>query len=218
LAHGAPAKREDFLGGSQVSSADVAGIVRMGNDPVPSASGDPLPPEDATLFAKWLYDELRAVAAAFLRREPRGHLLQPTALINEAYVRLAGAAGPQLADRAAFLAAAVRTFRRVLIDHARSERAQKRPDASRRLALDATELAGEARETDVLALNEALERLAALSPRQARVVELRFFAGLSEEAAADVIGVSRRTVQDDWRGARAWLRRELSRGGEDTGA
>ncbi|MCK4658396.1 MAG: sigma-70 family RNA polymerase sigma factor [Phycisphaerae bacterium] len=157
-----------------------------------------------------VYDELRRIAANQLRHERVGHTLQTTALVNEAYVRLSKREGHKWSSKADFCAAAAQAIRRVLIDHARARRAAKRggPDAQR-VELDGTVLAMPKSNVDLLDLDGALRRLAALSERQARVVELRFFGGLSEEETALAMGVSRRTVQNDWRGARAWLRREL---------
>jgi RNA polymerase sigma-70 factor, ECF subfamily len=157
-----------------------------------------------------IYDELRAIAARHLRAERRGHTLQTTAVLNEAYLRLAERDDQRWADRAAFCAAATQAVRRVLIDHARSRRAATRGGRAQRVALDAATLMAEPAGVDVLALDEALIALAALAPRQARIVELRHFGGLSEDETAQVLAVSRRTVQKDWRLARAWLLRRLS--------
>ena len=157
-----------------------------------------------------VYDELRRIAANHLRHERVGHTLQTTALVNEAYVRLSKRGDQKWPSKAGFCAAAAQAIRRVLIDHARARKAAKRggPDAQR-VELDGTILAMPKSNVDLLNLDGALQRLAALSERQARIVELRFFGGLSEEETALAMGVSRRTVQNDWRGARAWLRREL---------
>ncbi len=168
------------------------------------------PPGDLPNVMMAVYDELRRIAANQLRHERVGHTLQTTALVNEAYVRLSKREGHKWSSKADFCAAAAQAIRRVLIDHARARRAAKRggPDAQR-VELDGTVLAMPKSNVDLLDLDGALRRLAALSERQARVVELRFFGGLSEEETALAMGVSRRTVQNDWRGARAWLRREL---------
>jgi RNA polymerase sigma-70 factor (ECF subfamily) len=161
-----------------------------------------------------LYTELRAIAGRMLRRESRGHTLQTTALLHEAYLRLAEHEPRQWATREDFFAAGAQAIRRVLIDHARGRRRSKRGRGWQRLSLAGTEPARESDSLDILDLDDALTRLATLSARQARVVELRYFGGLSEEETARVLGVSRRTVQTDWRGARAWLHRELGREGD----
>ena len=159
-----------------------------------------------------VYDELREIAARHLRHERPGHTLQTTAVLHEAYMRLAEQDGRRWASRADFCAAATQAIRRVLIDYARSHGAAKRGGSGmRRVQLDATVLAVSQPSIELLELDEALTRLAALSERQARVVELRYFGGLSEEEAAETLGISRRTVQKDWRIARAWLLRELGR-------
>ncbi|RJP31934.1 MAG: sigma-70 family RNA polymerase sigma factor [Phycisphaerales bacterium] len=155
-----------------------------------------------------LYEQLRQTARKLVRRERTKGLLQPTALLHEAYVKLARQRN--FLTRTHFFAAAVGEMRRVLVDHARREQAVKRGGRHGRLLLDTRVLAFSRPTVDLTELHDALESLAALSSRQARVVELRFLAGLSEEETAAELGVSRRTVQQDWRGARAWLRRELS--------
>jgi len=159
-----------------------------------------------------VYDELRRIAARHLRREQRtNHTLQTTALVHEAYLRLAGQQRPYWPDRAGFCAAAAQAIRRILIDHARRRASRRRGGAAaRRVPLDSGVLAAPTPSIDVLVLDEALSRLAAVSPRQARVAELRYFGGLTDDETAAVLGVSRRTVQTDWRGARAWLYRALS--------
>lgn len=162
-----------------------------------------------------LYAQLRRAAGALFRRERPNGLLQPTALLHEAYLRVArGKVSPE--SRTRFLAAAVGEMRRVLVEHARRRDAVKNGGGRYRLPLDTRVLALAQPTVDMTELNDALESLAALSPRQARVVELRFLAGMSEDEAAEALGVSRRTVQQDWRGARAWLRRELTEGSTPT--
>lgn len=158
-----------------------------------------------------VYQELRRLAGRFLRREQRpGHTLQTTALAHEAYLRLANQRREHWLDRAGFCAAAAQAIRRILIDHARRRARRKRGGpGAQRVHLDAAVLETASSVIDVLALDEALSRLAGLAPRQARVVELRYFGGLTDDETAAVLGVSRRTVQTDWRGARAWLYREL---------
>lgn len=160
-----------------------------------------------------VYDELRRVAAAALRRERPDHTLQPTALVHEAYLRLASEPDERWQSREHFLAVAARAMRRVLVDHARGHNAQKRGRGEPVLSLEDIDAAapGVVREIDFLALDIALTRLASFDPRQAQLVELRFFGGLTVEEAARVAGVSPRTVKREWQVARAWLRREMSR-------
>ncbi|HVP12408.1 MAG TPA: ECF-type sigma factor [Phycisphaerae bacterium] len=159
-----------------------------------------------------VYEELRQVAANYLRYERPGHTLQTTALLHEAYVRLAEQCNRRWSSRADFCAAASQAIRRVLIDYARGHRAAKRGGPNpERVLLDAALLTPDQPSVDLLDLDQALKHLAALSERQARVVELRYFGGLAEEETAETLGVSRRTVQKDWRLARAWLLRELGR-------
>ncbi|MCG3126027.1 MAG: hypothetical protein CHACPFDD_00855 [Phycisphaerae bacterium] len=156
-----------------------------------------------------LYAHLRRAAGALFRRERPNGLLQPTALLHEAYLRVSrGIVSPK--DRTRFFAAAVGEMRRVLVDQARRRNAVKNGRGCKRLPLDTRVLALAQPTVDLTELHDALDRLATLSPRQSRVVELRFLAGMSEDEAAEVLGVSRRTVQQDWRGAKAWLKRELA--------
>jgi RNA polymerase sigma factor (TIGR02999 family) len=161
-----------------------------------------------------VYGELRRQAARAMRREPSGHTLQPTALVHEAYLRLVDQRRADWRSRAQFFGVAGQVMRRILVDHARSRRATKRGGAVRPLTLgDADAVAAappEGEGVDVLALHEALERLAALDPDQARLVELRYFAGLSIGETAEALAVSPATVKREWAVARAWLRRELS--------
>ena len=159
-----------------------------------------------------VYDELRRLAGAALRRERPSHTLQPTALVHEAFLRLVDVKSSRLQDRGHFIAIADRAMRRVLVDHARSRAAVKRGKAEARLSIDDVDVAAvDATDMDLVALDQALERLAAIDERQARIVELRFFGGLTVEETAVVIGASDRTVKRDWQMARAWLRRELAR-------
>ena len=160
-----------------------------------------------------LYDELRRLAAAELRRERPGHTLQATALVHEAFLRLSRSDGLQGLDPPRVKALAASTIRRVLVDHARARLSDKRGGGAARITLGDTCQLTAGREVHFLALEEALEKLAGLDPRQHRVVELRFFGGLSIDEAAGELGVSARTVNEEWRTARAWLRRELGRQG-----
>jgi RNA polymerase sigma factor (TIGR02999 family) len=160
-----------------------------------------------------VYDELRAVAARHLAAERPDHTLQPTALVHEAYARLVGTDIPW-EDRAHFFAVASGTMRRILVDHARARRAQKRGGAPLGVTLNEGLLAADDAGDDLLALDDALERLAAFDPRKGRAVELRYFGGLHAEEVGRVLGVGVATVQRDLRAARAWLRRELSDGSD----
>jgi RNA polymerase sigma factor (TIGR02999 family) len=157
-----------------------------------------------------VYEQLRQVAARTLRRERAGHSLQPTALVHEAYLRLADGVELEFADRAHLLGICARVMRRILIDHARARRSEKRGGKAARITLDDRLHASDARpELDLLALQDALESLAKLNQRAQQVVEMRFFGGLTTQECAEVLGVSVRTVGDDWSFARAWLGREL---------
>jgi RNA polymerase sigma factor (TIGR02999 family) len=160
-----------------------------------------------------VYDELRRMADAMMAGERVGHTLEPTALAHEVWLRLRASENAGVLDRGAFLGVAAQAMRRVLVDHARRRAAAKRPDPRARVTLAGLAAAGAAGEVDVLDLETALVRLAAMDPRAARVVELRAFAGCSAAEAAEALGVSEATVARDWRMAQSWLRRELARGG-----
>jgi RNA polymerase sigma-70 factor, ECF subfamily len=159
-----------------------------------------------------VYAELRRLARRYMGREHAAHTLQTSALINEAYLRLVDARAVRWQNRAHFFAVSAQVMRRILVDFARTRRNLKRGEGARPLSLDEAILAAPARSADLLALDEALGRLAALSPRQSRVVELRYFGGLTQEEVAAVLSVSPRTVRNDWGLARAWLYRELTQG------
>lgn len=156
--------------------------------------------------------ELGQLARVQLRSQRAGHTLQPTALVNEAWLKLVGASG-SFSDRAHFFATAARAMRQVLVDHERARRTDKRGGDAQRLTLQADLASGtgapEVHEVDILDLDVALEELSALDERQARVVDLRYFAGLEMEEVAEALGVSKTTVERDWRAARAWLWRRL---------
>jgi RNA polymerase sigma factor (TIGR02999 family) len=157
-----------------------------------------------------VYAELRRLAARQLRGERAGHTLQPTAVVHEAYLRLIGQRNAGWQSRGQFYAVAARMMRRVLIDHARRGHAGKRGGAAIHLSLEGTDLPVAAPSIDLLALDAALTRLEALDAEQARVVELRFFAGLSVEETALALGLSPATIKRYWQSARAWLYRELA--------
>lgn len=167
-----------------------------------------------TLFAI-VYDDLRRVAAAMLKDERAAHTLQPTALVHEAYMRLGTRHPGAWRDRAHFLATAAQAMRRVLCDHARGRGRLKRGGDRQRTVLDEAFTFTDDQCADLVALDEALNRLAAVAPRAAQVVEMRYFGGVRDEDAASLLGVSVRSVERDWRFARAWLFREL--GGADAG-
>ncbi len=159
-----------------------------------------------------VYGELRAIAGKQLQRERRNHTLQATALANEAYLRMVDQKDVDWKGRAHFLAVAAEVIRRILVDHARKKGAAKRGGGVAQVTLtlgDVLEAPGDQNEVDLLALDEAMKELAALSDRQSRVVELRFFGGLSVEETAYTLGISERTVKGDWRVAKAWLRTRL---------
>jgi RNA polymerase sigma-70 factor (ECF subfamily) len=157
--------------------------------------------------------ELRRLARGYMGRERRGHTLQPTALVNEAFLRLTDARQVRWQDRAHFLGISARLMRRVLVDHARSRGYRKRGGAAQRVTLNDGLIAAPEPALDVVALDRALEALAAADLRKSRVVELRFFGGLSVEETAEVLHVSPQTIKRDWRLAKLWLLRELD--GED---
>jgi RNA polymerase sigma factor (TIGR02999 family) len=158
-----------------------------------------------------IYAELRRMAGAYMRRERPGQTLQATALVHEAYMRLVDGQQEPWQNRAHFFAIAAHSMRQVLVDHARRRHADKRGGASaRKVAFDVDLLIAPDRLEDVIAIDEALERLAAIDPRQSRLVELRFFVGLDVEEAAEVMGISPATIKREWRSAKAWLHRELN--------
>ena len=154
--------------------------------------------------------ELRQLARSYLRRERGGHTLQPTALVNEAYLRLVDQRDARWQSRAHFYGVAAQLMRRILVDHARARRAEKRGGPGRyAVTLSEADRVSAQPALDILAVHEALEELAALDPQQARVVELKFFGGLTIEETAEAMNVSHATVERDWKAARAWLRRKL---------
>jgi RNA polymerase sigma factor (TIGR02999 family) len=158
-----------------------------------------------------VYDELRRLAKQCLAGQPQNHTLQSTALVHEAYLRLIGNSSIQWKDRVHFFAVAARLMRNILIDHARMKRAKKRGGDSLTLLLDEDVAGTKQRELDLIALDDALKRLAALDERQSRVVELRFFAGLSIEETSRALEISPATVKREWATARLWLLREMNR-------
>ena len=159
-----------------------------------------------------LYQQLRRRAAAYLRRERHNHTLQPTALVNEAYVRLVGQKRVTWQNRAHFFGVAAQIMRRILVDYARQHRAGKRPDTAFRVVLDDRAGATHPPECEILMLEAALEELLILDPRQGHIVELRYFGGLSEAEVAEVLSISRSTVTREWQTAKAWLYRRMTGG------
>ena len=162
-----------------------------------------------------IYDELRRLAAYHLYRERSNHTLQATALVHEAYLRLVNQRAVRWQNRSHFFAVAAQAMRRILVDHARARDAAKRGSGEMMLPLGEDSAVGGMLSLDVIALDDALTRLGAIDEQQVRVVELRFFAGLSVEGTAKVIGISPATVKREWSFARAWLRRELGRSAPD---
>jgi RNA polymerase sigma factor (TIGR02999 family) len=166
--------------------------------------------EAANRLVPLVYSELRRMAGAYMQRERPGHTLQATALVNEAYLRLVGGEPGQWQNRAHFFAIAAHTMRQVLLEHARRRHAAKRGGVdARKVDFDAELLIDEHKLEDVLLIDDLLNRLALLDPRQSRLVELRFFGGLNLEEAGEVMGVSPTTLKREWRLAKAWLSREL---------
>jgi RNA polymerase sigma factor (TIGR02999 family) len=183
------------------------------------------PPEGVTeLLVRWssgdqkaldklmplVYNELRRLATNYLRRERQNHTLQPTALVNEAYLKLIDQKHARWQNRAQFFGVSAHLMRRILVDHARAHQAEKRGGSDQqRLSITSAEQLVQQPELDLLGLHEALEELATLDPQQERIVELRFFGGLSIEETAEVLSIGHATVERDWKMARAWLRRKL---------
>jgi RNA polymerase sigma-70 factor (ECF subfamily) len=158
-----------------------------------------------------VYEELRRLARSYMRRQRPDHTLQTTALVNEAYLRLIDSSRVSWQNRAHFFAVSAMVMRRVLVDLARARRSEKRGGEAIVVSIDEALDAVPDRAAEIVALDEALNTLAGLSPRQARVVELRYFGGLTEEEVAEVLQTSERTVRRDWTLARAWLKRELEK-------
>ncbi len=167
-------------------------------------------PEAEAQLIPLVYKQLHRLAASYMRRERPDHTLQATALVNEAYVRLVSQEATGWQDRAHFFGVAARLMRQILVDHARARQAGKRGGLVEKLPLDQALEFSPARSRELIELDSALESLGRLDPQQARVVELRFFGGLTVEETAEVLGISPRTVKRDWSVARAWLHGELS--------
>jgi RNA polymerase sigma-70 factor (ECF subfamily) len=163
----------------------------------------------AAAFMESLYEDFRRVAAAQLRREPPGHTLQPTALVHEAFLRLIDQRRVTWQGRTHFIAVGAQAMRRILVDHARAAKRTKRGGARRRVELDDRMTVSPHDNEDVIAIDDAINELALLDPRQAKLVELRFFGGMTNEEVAQVLAISRATVDRQWRAAKAWLRDQL---------
>lgn len=167
--------------------------------------------QEAAALIPMVYDELRAIAHRYMRDERPDHTLQPTAVVHEAYMRLVDESQVQWQGRTHFRAICAKVMRRVLIDYARARKRAKRGGGEKPVVLDTVLVPLELGDVDAVELHDALERLAALDARQARVVELRYFGGLSVDEVAETLGVSKRTVEAEWTHAKAWLRAELDR-------
>jgi RNA polymerase sigma factor (TIGR02999 family) len=157
-----------------------------------------------------VYDDMRALAADYMKRETPGHTLQPTALVNEAFLKLVDQSRVEWAGRSHFFAVGAEIMRRILVDHARAKKRVKRGGDRERLELTEDCQVSPSPSVDLLAIDEALAKLAKRDARQAKIVELRFFGGLTVEEVAGVLGMSKRTVEAEWTMIRAWLRRELA--------
>jgi RNA polymerase sigma-70 factor (ECF subfamily) len=185
-----------------MSSPDITVLLKRWSNGDPNALDQLMPA---------VYDELRTLAAAYLRRESAGHTLQSTALVNEAYLRLVNQNEVQWQNRSHFFGIAARMLRRVLVDHARGRKASKRGGAAVAISLDEQMVIPEKVSWDVVAVDDALNSLCQFDEQQAKIVELRFFGGLSIAEIAAVLGVSASTVKREWLVAKAWLTRELIR-------
>jgi RNA polymerase sigma factor (TIGR02999 family) len=183
---------------------DISGLLAAWNQGDKSAQEELLP---------LVYDELRRIARSHLRRERPDHTLQPTALVHEAYLRLVRGGEVEWQCRAHFFGIAARLMRQILINHAEARAAERRGGGAYRVSLSAADRVSDGTELDLIALDDALKELAALDARQAQVVELRFFGGLTVEETAEVMELSPATVKREWTSARAWLRREIDRKG-----
>ena len=184
---------------------------RHGNPAKGGIGGDPSAVNE---LVPLVYDRMRALAARHLEHESPGHTLQPTALVNEAYLKLVDQSRVKWQDRTHFLAVASNVMRRILVDHARSKKRRKRAGGRQRIELDEACRVSPRRDIDLLELDDALGKLASRDARQASIVELRFFGGLTMDEIAEQLGVSKRTVEAEWTMIRAWLRRELASEGD----
>ncbi len=197
---------EDAL--NEAIPRDVTEALALWNEGGPQAAQDLLP---------MVYDELRRLARSYLRRQRPGHTLQPTALVHEAYMRLAGKENPPWKDRVQFYAVTAKIMRGILVDYARAHHAEKRGGDVARVTLDESLDAARGRGTDLVDLDDALKSLAGFDPRKSQIIELRFFGGLTLDETAELLGISTATVVNETRRARAWLHREMAgrRGGAE---
>jgi RNA polymerase sigma factor (TIGR02999 family) len=195
------------------ASADAAPADRgrNGTGHRTAAAGSPPARSAAEMLQPVIYEQLRSIAAAYMQHERPDHTLQPTAVVHEAFLRLADPQRTSFAGEAQFLRLAAETIRHVLVDHARRHGAARRGGGAHRVTLDERLVPHPGGSTDLLGLHEALERLARTHPRAAAVAEGRFFGGMTEDHLVEVLGVSRKTIVLDWKFARAWLSRELGR-------
>lgn len=200
-------RRTEYAGPDPMDTPDKAEVTRW----VAELNSGPAPKAVDQLMDA-LYPELRRLAQRFFRDERTDHTLQPTALVHEAYLRLVDQASVGWEGRSHFMAIAAKVMRRVLIDHARGRARQRRAGARKLTGIDSELLPAEFTQAQLLEVNDALEKLAALDARQAQVVEMRFFGGMTVEEIAVALGLSKRTIEDDWTHAKAWLRLVLADG------
>jgi RNA polymerase sigma-70 factor, ECF subfamily len=191
-----PGPAIDRRGGMSNSSDDITGLLRA------ATNGER---QDVDALMSAIYADLRRIADNQLRNERSDHTLQPTALVHEAWIRLVDQHATDWKDRAHFFAIASRVIRRILVDHARGKGAEKRGRGYRQVSIESAELAGPEANLDLVALDQALEELAELDPRQAGIVEMKFFGGLTIEEIAEALSMGRRSVDRQWSAARAWL-------------
>jgi RNA polymerase sigma-70 factor (ECF subfamily) len=193
-----------------MAETDPAKVTQIVNE---LACGDR---EAAQRLFTLLYDTFRRLACRYLKQESPGHTFSPTALVHEVYLKLVDQSRVDWRGRTHFLAVGAQAMRRILIDHARGRHRDKRGGGRIRVQLDEHLSLSREKDADLLAVDEALEKLGQIDPRQATIVELRFFGGLTVAEVAEVLGVSKRTVESEWTVIRAWLRRELTRTDEDS--
>src|SRR6266566_3792269 len=191
----------EFVKGRRRTMSEITELLAQASDDNPAATSE--------LMTR-VYDELHRLAAAYMRRERGDHTLQTTALVHEAYLRLVGQRDIAWKNRAHFLGVAAQMMRRVLVDHARAHLCRRRGGLQKKVSLDEVCISPRTHSADLAALDEALTRLAQIDARQAQIVELRFFGGLTTEETARILGVSTKTVNRDWLVARAWLHGEIA--------
>jgi RNA polymerase sigma-70 factor (ECF subfamily) len=198
--------------------ARSTGGVRNDREVSPTDGNQPFAPDrpavgdhaDFQQLARIVYEDLRRLAYTYMAQEQPGHTLQPTALLHEAFLKLVDQTRVDWRGRSHFFSVGAQAMRRILVNHAKSKGRIKRGGGQHKIPLDDVATFSIDRDEDVLALDVAIEKLEALDPRQAKIIELRFFGGLDMEATAEAMGISKRTVEREWTACRAWLRRELS--------